>query len=202
MKRRCGFKSPVECRPLHEVSFTRDAFERRAAHARHEAHVQHDIGAVGDLDAAAREGRFERTHAVGHHIQRPSAHAAGEQGVHLRVSLVRGHPIVVGTRILLVRRADKGEVLDPGDVRGMRARQYAIGEGLRVERQQLLVRNQLSLQGLELGVAAVAPVNLGGLSQLGDFVHPSRDFMIHRGERDVLSCCGHWLSLEEGLIDG
>ena len=69
--------------------------------------------------------------------------------------------MIVGTCILLAWRAHEGQVLDPGDVRGMRARQHAAGKALWIERQQLLGRNQLALQGLEFGVAAVAPVDLG-----------------------------------------
>ena len=59
MKRRVGSRSPIECRPRTNVPFRRDALERGAAHARHDRHVEHDVGAVGDLDAAARVGRVD-----------------------------------------------------------------------------------------------------------------------------------------------
>ena len=41
-----------------ERAFLLDALQGRRAHARHDAHVQHDVGAVGDLDAAARVGEL------------------------------------------------------------------------------------------------------------------------------------------------
>ena len=201
MKRRCRIQIAGGMQTSDKCSVARDPLERRAAHARHEAHVQHDIGAVGDLNAAAREWRVDRAHAVGHHIQRAALHAAGEQGIHLRVSLLRCYPMVVGTCVFLIRRANEGEMFNPSHVRGMRARQHAVGKALRIERQQLLVRNQLTLQGFEFRLAAVAPMDFRRLREFGDFIDPGRDVMIHRGEGYVLRCCGHWLSLEESLID-
>jgi hypothetical protein len=38
---------------FHERAVTLDPAQRRRAHARHDAHVGDDVGAVGDLDAAA-----------------------------------------------------------------------------------------------------------------------------------------------------
>ena len=172
MKRRFGFRSPVECRPLTKVAVACDAFERRAAHACHEVHVEHHVGAVRDLNAAAGKRRVDRTHAVGHHIQGASLHAAGEQGVHLRVGLLRGHPMVVGTCIFLFCGANEGQMFHARHVRRMRAGQHAAREALRVERQQLLVCNQLALQRFELRVAAIAPMNLRRLRQLRDFIAP------------------------------
>ena len=62
-----------------ELAVARDALESRASHARHDRHVDDDIGAVGDLHAAARVGGVDRAHAVGNDVQRPALHAAVEQ---------------------------------------------------------------------------------------------------------------------------
>ena len=65
--------------------------------------------------------------------------------------------MIVGAGVLLVLGADEGQVLDPGHVGGVRARQHAAGKALWIERQQFLGGDQFALQGLKLGVAAVAP---------------------------------------------
>ena len=41
--------------PAHEIPVVRDTLERGSAGARHDQHVEHDVGAVGDLHAAARQ---------------------------------------------------------------------------------------------------------------------------------------------------
>ena len=67
-----------------------DALERRRAHARHDAHVGDDIRRIGDLDAAARDRRIDRAHAVRDHVHRAPAHRAFEQRIDFRVRLRPG----------------------------------------------------------------------------------------------------------------
>ncbi len=109
-----------------EATIIFDALECPGAHARHELHVGDDVGAVGDLDAAARVGRIERTHAIGHDVHGAAFHAAVEQRIHLRMRLVRVHPVVVRAGLELMRRADEGQVLDAGHVIGIGAMQVAV----------------------------------------------------------------------------
>ena len=102
MKRRFGIQLADGMQAPHELAaFGGDALQRGAAHARHDPHVQHDVGAVGDLHAAARVGRIDGAHAVGHDIQRAALHAALEQRVHLRVRFGRRHPVVVRAGVFL-----------------------------------------------------------------------------------------------------
>ncbi len=99
-----------------EDLLARDAFECGAPHARHDAHVEDDIGAVGDLDAAACEWRIDRAHAIGHDIKCAALHAAVEQRTHARMALGRREPQIVGAGVFLLRRADEGDLLDARDV--------------------------------------------------------------------------------------
>ena len=84
---------------LDEFAVARDALERRASHARHDRHVDDHVRAVGDLHAAARIGGVDRSHAVGHDVQRAALHAALEQLPHLGVRLGGIHPVVVRARV-------------------------------------------------------------------------------------------------------
>ncbi len=167
-----GIEVPGGMQSPDERAIARHALERRPTHARHEAHVEHDIGAVGDLDSAPREGRVDRTHAVRHHIQGAPLHAACEQCVHLRMRLARLDPVVVRARVLFVLGANEGQMLDSCHVRGGRARQHAAGKALRIQGQQLLVGDQFPLQRLELRVAAVAPMYLLRLREFRDVRSP------------------------------
>src|SRR5690242_13201381 len=46
----------------HEFAVPRDTLESTATHASHDGHVEDDIGAVGDLDTAARVRRVDGPH--------------------------------------------------------------------------------------------------------------------------------------------
>ena len=97
-----GIEVADRVQALDEGAVLLDALQRRRAHARHDAHVEHDVRAVGDLDAAARVGRVDRAHAVGHDVHRAALHAAVEQGIHLAGGLGRVHPVVVRAGVVLV----------------------------------------------------------------------------------------------------
>ena len=55
MKRRFGIKFANGVQSLDELAGARDALQRGPTHAGHDVHVQHHVGAVGDLDAEARQ---------------------------------------------------------------------------------------------------------------------------------------------------
>ena len=174
--------------PAHEDAVVRDALERGAAGASHDQHVEHDIGAVGDLDAAARQRRVERPHAVGDDVKRALAHAAAEQLAHLGVRLLRIHPVIVRAGILLRARADVGEMLDPRDIVRRRAVQVTAGEAFCVERLELAALQELRGQLPGLGIAPLAPVNRARLRQLAHRVHPIGHGAAQLGQRSQLSC--------------
>ena len=192
MKRRSGFKLADRMQSLHELAVARDAIERRATHARHQLHVEHDVGAVGDLDSATRERRIDRPHAIRNDVKRAPLHAAGEQGIHFGMRLLRGKPRIVRSGIFPLSGAHVGDVLDACHVRGIRAIQIASRKALGIERQQLFARHQLAGERLIFGLAPVAPVNLLRLCKPCDFLDPGRDVAIHRCKRRyVLSGGGH-----------
>ena len=160
----------------HEGAVTADALQSRATHTGHDAHVDHDVGAVGDLHAAARVGRINRAHAIGHDIERAPLHAALVQGVHLGMGLGRRHPVVVRTGVFLLAGADEGQVLHAGDVARVGTRQVAVREGFRVERLQFLSCDQFIAQHSHFGRRAVTPVDVVGLGERRNAFHPLGDF--------------------------
>ena len=111
--------------PFDERLVLLDAFERRFADPRHQIHVRDDVGAVGDLDAAACIRRVDRPHAIRDHVHRAAAHAAREARLHERLRLGRRLPVVVRASVGGVLRADEGQVLDARDVLRIRAMQVA-----------------------------------------------------------------------------
>ena len=166
-----GIEIADRVQPTHECPVALDALQRRRAHARHDPHVEHDVRAVGDLHAAPRVGRPERSHAVRHDVHRPPAHASLEQRIDLAMCLGRIHPVVVRTRVLALAGADIGQVLDPGDVGGVRAVQIAVRVGLLVERDQVATRKHELDQRIAFGLRPVAPldpVRTGQLCDIGD----------------------------------
>ncbi len=149
-----------------------DAFERRLADPSHQVHVCDDIGAVGDLDAAARVRRVDRTHAIRNHVHRPAAHGAGETLGHLGLRLGGREPVVVRARIDPVVRADERQMLDAGDVLGIGAVQVATGIVLLVELEQRAAVEHLLYELAVFLLGAFAPVNSIGTRELGHLRNP------------------------------
>ncbi len=167
-----GIEVADRVQALDEGAVLLDAVQRRRAHAGHDAHVEHDVRAVGDLDAAARVGRVDRAHAVGHDVHRAALHAAGEQRVDGLVTCGGIHPVVVRARVFLLRRADEGEVLDARDIRRIRAVQVAVGKRRLVEFDQVAGAEHQLDQFVALDVRAVAPVDAVGLRQFRGLLDP------------------------------
>ena len=202
MKRRSGFRSPIECRPLTKVPSRAMRSSAALAHARHELHVEHHVGAVGDFDAAAREGRIDRAHAVRHDVHRAALHAAGKQGIHLFVRFVRGHPMLFGSRVFPALGADERDMLDPRHVGWIGTVEITSWKAFLIERQQFLLGYQLALHGLELRVAAVAPMDPVGLGQPRHLVDPTGYIAVEICERrDMLRCCCHETPQERSVLD-
>ena len=142
MKRRSGSSSPIECRPRDEACLrARCGASAARAHAGHDAHVGDHVRAVGDLDAATRQRRIDRPHAVGNHVHGAAAHAAGEQRIHLRRA-PRPAPSsgCSGRRRPRSRVQTKVRCSTRATSDGIGAVQVAVGMGLRVERDQVAAR--------------------------------------------------------------
>ena len=77
-------------------------------------------------------------------------------GVSFVARVVRRHPVVGGARVVLVRRADEGEVLGARDVVRGAAMQIAARQLLLVQLDQLAGREALRDQPIALGLRPVA----------------------------------------------
>ena len=172
MKRRSGDRSPSECSPATKRTGGAELLQRRATHTRHEAHVRDDVRTVRDLDADLRERRAERSHDVGNDVHGPSAHRAVEQRADLALRLAWLHPVVQRSGVVLLRRADEGEVLGARDVGRIGAMEVAVGESLGIEPVQRAGREHLAQQPVVLAVGAVDPVHAVRLAEPCALLHP------------------------------
>ena len=165
----------------HELPVVAQDFQGAGAHAGHDPHAHGHVGRVRELHPDVRDRRAERAHREGHHVHGAAAHGAGEEvGEHLP-HLGGIAPVVGGTGVLLVLRADEGAVLDPGHVARIRAgqegaRPLGLGEGLEGPRL-----HQLVAQTGVLLVRSVAPVDRIRGGQLGGFLHPAEQFCVSCG---------------------
>ena len=155
-----GIELADRVQALHEHAVLGDARERRRTHAGHQLHVRGDVGAVGDLDAAARIRRIDGAHAIRNDVHRPAAHAALEQRVHLPARFGGRHPVIVRAGVVALLGADEGQVLDAGDVRRIGAVQVAAGKALGIELHQVARGDHLADEFAVLGLGPVTPVNL------------------------------------------
>ncbi len=179
-----GIQIADRVQALHERAVALDPVQRGRAHARHDAHVDHDVGAVGDLHAAARERRVDRPHAVRDHIHRAAAHRAVEQRIDFAVRFSRIHPVVVRTGVVAVARADERQVLDASDVGGTGAMQVTIRVGGLVELDKIAAAKHRFDQCRVFGVRPGAPVNRIRLGQSRDLLDPTLKRRIRRAHLD------------------
>ena len=144
-----GIEVAGRVQALDESPSRADALERRPTHARHDPHVEHDIGAVGDLNAATRDTANRSVPCNRARRRACARHAAGEQGIHLRVRVIGRHPLVVGAGIVAIPGADEGQVLDAGDVVGVGAVQIAAGKVFCLSGSSSLLRRSARARALD-----------------------------------------------------
>jgi hypothetical protein len=141
----------------HEVLGAAELVERGLPHACHQAHVRDHVGAVGDLDAHAAEGRPERAHHVRHDVERPALHRPVEEREHPLARFIGRHPVVGGPRALAGAAGDERQVLGARDVGRVAAVQVGPGSLLRVQPLQRSVRQHHVHEAGVLRIPAVAP---------------------------------------------
>src|SRR5262249_7736549 len=148
--------------------------------------------------ADSAERRAGRPHEEGDHVHRPAGHRAVEDLPEPIVALGRRHPVVGGAGVLLVARADEGEVLGPGDVvRGapvkVTARQLPLVEG-----EELSGPDPGLAEALLFDLGAVAPDHVVGPAEPRDVVYPASDGLApahgvyrsrYRGPRGPVNLC-------------
>jgi hypothetical protein len=88
------------------------------------------------------------------------------------VRLRRIHPVVVRAGVVLVFRADEGQVFDAGHVGGVGTVQIAVRMRARIELDQVAALQHQVDQRVVLGLGAVAPVHALGLRRTRDVVNP------------------------------
>ena len=168
----------------NEVAVGPHHLEHLAANTRHELHVRHHVGRIGEFHTDVGDMRPQRPHAVGDHVHRASAHAAFEELPQLCPHLVRRHPVIVGTGVLLVAAADKGALFHACDIIGIGPRHEAARALLWIELDQHPARDHLSAQPVVLFLRAVAPVDPLGLGESRDLLDPC----LEPGVLDVGGC--------------
>ena len=164
-----------------EVTALADLREGRSTHAGHDLHVDNDVRRVGELDAELRDVRTERTHGEGDDIHRAAAHRAGEETAEYALHLGRVHPVVGGTGVSLVVRADVGAALDSRNVAGVGAGKEGVGAQLGIEADEGAAVDHLRGEALPLSVGAIAPDDLVGLRELRDLLDPLEQLLVAGG---------------------
>ena len=151
------------------------------AHPRHHPHRGGDVGGVGDLHAEHRLLGLEVAHHERDDVHRAALHAALVELAHDGLHLVGRHPVVGGTRVLLVDRADVGAVLDARHVGRVGRRVEGVRLDLRVELGEGPRRDQRPGQLRPLLVGPGAPVDPVGPGHGGDLVDEVEDALVGRG---------------------
>ena len=105
-------------------------------------------------------------------------HAAAEQLLELLAHLERIDPVVGGPGAVLRERADKGAILDPGDIAG-------VGAGIETARPQILVElgegaafDQQVAKVVVFFLGAIHPMNGCGLGEGRHLVNPVQKMRI------------------------
>ena len=172
--------------------------EHRAAHPGHDPHRDGDVGGVRDLHADMRDRRADRSHAEGHDIHGPAAHAAVEE---VPQGLLHGDgldPVIGRSRVIAPPAADERPILDPGHVRRVGEGQVAVRPFFRVQPAKGPLLHKQFAEPVVLLLRAVAPDHLVGLAQVGHLLDPGpelRPFHAHRGQDSRDHGCGrgqHW----------
>ncbi|MCY1223559.1 hypothetical protein D9M72_356890 [compost metagenome] len=156
----------------HELAIGAQDVVHRAAHARHDAHIDRHVRRIGQFHANMGDRRAQRAHRERHHVQRAAAHAALEQAVQRLAHLGGFGPVVGGAGVFLLFGADKGAIFHPRHVRRVRQCQEGILALGRVQPLHGAGGDHLLAQAVILFLRAVAPIDMVGLGQGGDFSDP------------------------------
>ena len=138
----------------------------------HNGHVQNHVNGIRELNAILGKGRAHNTHAIGNHVHGAAFHRTIVQAMQLGIHLLRVHPVVGGTGILLFLTADEGPALHPGHVAGVGPVKITAGEFFLVKLVELSRGASLLPQRFQLLLTAVDPNDLVWLGQLYLLVNP------------------------------
>jgi hypothetical protein len=158
-------------------------------HAGHDPQAGRDVSAVGQLDAHPAVGGARRSHQVRDDVEGATPHRPPEQRGQLVDRLPGGHPVVGGPGVVLLLRADEGQVFRPGHVGGMAPVEVGTGILLGIELQEGAVLDHPGDEGAVLLLGSVAPVNPVRLGEPGAFIDPVGHGRVQRrgGHRGVIA---------------
>ena len=156
----------------NEEAVGSERVEHGLSHAGHDPHIYDDIGAIGELHADLGNGRTDGPHAEWDNVHCTAGHAAIEQTAQGCAHFFRWRPIVRGAGVVLVVRANKGPVLDAGDVGRMRTGQKGIRALFRIETDECTGVDHHLAQPVVLLLASISPDDLVGLAQRRHFANP------------------------------
>ena len=165
---------------LDEVAVGAHRVEHGGAHAGHDQHVEHDVDRVGQLNAVLGERAADNAHRVGDDVHRLAGVGVAEERGELVVALLRGHPVVRGAGVLLLRGADEGAVLYTRDVIDGGSVQIAARQLLLIELEKLAGRAGLGSERFRLLVGPVDENDLGRIRERDHFVEPRVEFGVLR----------------------
>ena len=181
---------------LDEIAVLAHGVQDLLAHPGHDGHIEHHVNGVGQLNAVLGKGRTHHRHGVRDHVHGPPFHGAVTDAAlaeeHLP-HLVRGHPVIGGTGVLLLLAADQGPVLHPGHVVGVRPMQVAAGELFLIEFDEDPLFHGLPAQLLKLLLTAVDPYDPVGPGHLHHAVDPVQHGLVfckrHFSVPLLSNCC-------------
>ena len=151
-----GLADRVQAR--HELAVT-EYFEGAGAHARHDLHAHRDVGRVGDLDTDVTDLRTEGAHGEGHHVHGAPLHASAKESVELGAHLFGVTPVVRGTSVDLLLRADVRAVFDASNVTRVREGVVTVGTLLGVQSTERSGFDETLAEFVVFGLGSVAPVD-------------------------------------------
>ncbi len=192
-----GEGRPERVQARHEVAVVAEDVEGALPGTGHDDHRGGHVRRVGDLHPDVGQPGPERPHAERDDVHGPAPHAAPEQGPQRGPHLVGIHPVVRRAGVGLALGADEGAVLDPGHVARVAAGPVGAGPAGRVELDEGAGLDEGPAQLLVLGLGAVAPVDGGGLAEVGDVPDPRHQACVP-GRRVLVGCHDQLLGCEPG----
>ena len=188
-----GQRSAYRVHAGHERAIAAQHVVHGLAHARHQLLVHYHVGAVGKLDTDMGDRAAQRAHAERDHVHGAALHAAVKQRLQGLAHLGGIHPVVGRAGIGLVLRADVGAILDTRHVGRVGPGQEAARTLGRIQLAESAGIDQLLAQAVVLLLAAITPVDLVGLAQVGHVLHPGDQLRVldEIGNVQLNSGCSH-----------
>ena len=93
--------------PFDKVAVFSERFQTIGSYARHDRHIEYNVNGVGHFNSDFGKRRADNAHGVGNDIHGASFHLSARDLAAQRVGFDRIHPIIDGTRVVLILTADK-----------------------------------------------------------------------------------------------